>query len=370
MKILQLSAVKNWGGGENQIEALCTELKKSNPEVENIIFCVRNGKFHEKIKNKDLSLITAALSIKMDFRFVLKLISTCMKEKIDLIHIHDPSALTLAVMADKFYDLPPFIFSKKTSFPIKKRKQTRYKYNYQKIKKILCVSEETKKITAEGIKDHQKLETIYHGTRLDNKSDKTPFSLRQKLNIPAGKKIIGTIGNHIRAKHLETFIEVVNDIVNKEKRQDFFFVQIGGITKRTAALKERIAALNLQEHIAVLGFIPEASNFIPQFDISLITSQSEGVPGVIYESFYHEVPVVSTNVGGIPEIIEDGKNGLLANKHDHKKLSEHILYLTDNPQLISGFTQLSKNKLLENFTTDIMAQKTLSQYKQIINGRF
>ncbi len=368
MNILHISAVKNWGGGENHIENLCFELKRSHPEVRNLILCSRGKKFHNRLKTSGLDFITAPLKINFDPRFLFRIIRICKTEKIDLIHLHDPRAMALAILADKFSSLPPFVFSKKISFPVKRRKQTLYKYNYPKIKKHLCVSDHTKEIVAEAVKDQGKLLTIYHGTRIDNKSDQTPFLLREKFNIFPQQTIIGNIANHHKAKKLESFIEVANELVNKRKKTDFHFVQIGTFTERTPALIEKVRELKLEENVHFLGYTPNASNFLPQFDITLITSSNEGMPQVIYESFYHKVPVVSTNVAGIPEVIESEVTGLLAEKFDHVKLSQHILSLHDQPERIKKMTGLSNKRLFENFTTLKMAERTLDEYKKIIYG--
>ncbi|WP_378187144.1 glycosyltransferase family 4 protein [Aquimarina sp. W85] len=366
MRILHLSAVKNWGGGENHIENLCSELAVTNPEIYTLIFCVKHGAFHERLKKSNLNYTTAKLLPKFDPRYFVKLGQTCKKEAIDLIHIHDPSAILLAILADKFYNLPPFVFSKKTSFPIKQRKKTLFKYNYPKIKKVLCVSDETKRIAADGFYDNNKLITIYHGTNLQSKSDQTPFLLRERYTIKPEIKIIGNIANHIRAKHLDTWIDVADQIINKNHRRDFFFIQIGTFTDRTDALVNRMKALKLENNMAFLGYTPNASNFIPQFDISLITSQSEGIPQVIYESLYHKTPVISTDVGGIPEVIQNNFNGLLSPMHEPEKLAQHIVNLSDNKELQSTFTENGYIKLINTFTTQNMASQTLQVYKNIL----
>jgi len=369
MTILHVSAVKNWGGGENQIETLFYELKKSNPEVNNIVLCVKDKLFHKRLLQTNITFETASLAYNLDLRFSLKIIALSKKYKVDLIHIHDTSAIALTIIADKLYPLPPFIFSKKTSFPIKQKKLTLYKYNYPKIKKYFCVSNETKRVSEASIYEKSKLITIYHGTSILNKSSETPFLLRDKFNIDTSKKIIGHIGNHIRAKNLETFVETVNDIVNIKKRTDFFFVQIGNFTDRTENLVQRVKELNLENHIEFLGYTPNASNFIPQFDTFLMTSQSEGIPQVIFESFYHKTPVISTDVGGIPEIIEDGVNGFLTPKHSPQLLSDKIIFLFENIELINQFTSISYNKLMNNFLASTMAQKMLEEYKNVINHK-
>lgn len=368
MNILHISAVKNWGGGENHIENLCLELKRSNPEATNLILCTRGKKFHKRLSDSELDYDSAPLKVNFDPRFIFKIGRLCKTRQIDLIHLHDPRAMALAVFADKFFDLPPFVFSKKISFPVKKRKQTLYKYNYPKIKKYLCVSDHTKGIMAESIKDREKLKTIYHGTRLDNKSDQTPFLLREKFNLSSQDTIIGNIANHHKAKSLETFIEVANHLVNQKGYKNFHFIQIGTFTERTPALQEKVKELNLALNVHFLGYTPKASNFLPQFDITLITSSNEGMPQVIYESFYHKVPVVSTSVAGIPEIVKNGETGFLADKFDFLKLSELILHVRNNPEGMKEITKRSHKDLLENYTTTKMARKTLAEYKKIIYG--
>ncbi|WP_029037823.1 glycosyltransferase family 4 protein [Salinimicrobium xinjiangense] len=367
MKILHLSAAQKWGGGENHLENLCHELKE---EIENTVFCVAGGMLHERLKEKEVRVIPAPLANKMDPRFFLKLSRICKKEQFDLLHIHDSTALTLAVMADHFTDLPTFILSKKTSFPIRPRRRTLFKYNYPKIRSILCVSEATKQISSKTLSRNERLKVIYHGTRLDNKSEKSPFSLRNRYNIPKEAVLIGNIGNHIEAKHLETFIKTAHQLVNVKQRKDFYFLQIGNFSKRTAALLEMVKEYNLEKHLSFTGYIPEASAFIPQFDIMLITSENEGIPQVIYESFYYNIPVVSTNVGGIPEVIENKINGLLSEAYDHKGIGENLLFLIENPQVIPNFAKISREKLFKHFTSKIMAEKTLKEYKKATNGRY
>jgi glycosyltransferase involved in cell wall biosynthesis len=367
MTILHVSAVRGWGGGENHIESLCHELKESNPEIINVILCVKGDLFNERLIKTDIITESSPLVTNLDLRYVFKIISLCKKYKVDLIHLHDSTAMTLSIIADKFYKLPPFIFSKKTSFPIRKKKLTFFKYNYPKIKKIICVSNESKKVTERAVVDLTKLTTIYQGTTLLNKSAETPFMLREKFSILASKKIIGTIGNHVGAKNLEIFIEAVNIIVNVKKRTDFIFVQIGIFTERTEELIKRVKELNLENDILFLGYTPNASNFIPQFDAFLLTSEIEGMPEVIFESFYHKKPVISTNVGGIPEIIENGVNGFLTPPKDPEALVEKLIYLFENEPLISKFVEISYKKLTKNFTGSKMAQNTLKEYKKILN---
>ncbi|MDT0647844.1 glycosyltransferase family 4 protein [Zunongwangia sp. F260] len=369
LTVLHLSAVKKWGGGERHIENLCRELPNVVPKINNIVLCNSKFRFSKNFYDTKTEIIPASLSFKMDPRYVAKIINICKKRKVDIVHIHDSTALTLYILGTRFASLPPAVFSKKTSFPIRSRKQTLFKYNSPQIKKILCVSIATARITSETIEDKNKIRCIYHGTNIKDKATTTPFLLRNKLQLKKEVRIIGNIANHIWPKNLETFIFVADELINKQQLKNLHFVQIGEFSTLTPPLLNLINECKLEKHITFMGKVENAANFIPQFDISLMTSQSEGIPQFIYESFYHKVPVVSTNVGGISEVIEHNVNGLLAPAFDVKKLAAHIVSLLNNQQDRENFTRISRQKLENNFTSAVMAEKTYSEYKKVLNER-
>ncbi len=364
-RILHISAASRWGGGENHILNLCKEMDSVN----HLVLCCRGSELLKRLKRESIEVCPAPLSTKVDLRFVWKIILLCKKHKIDLIHIHDTTALTLSIMATYLSaSLPPYILSKKTSFPIKDRKRTLYKYNHTQIKKILCVSDITRQITSEKVRNQEKLVTVYHGTSIP-KENKSEILLRSKYDIPQNAILVGTIANHIRAKNLETWVNTIDHIVNKMGHTNYHFLVIGSKTDRTPNYLQRIKEKGLEKYCQFSGFIPDASVLIPQFDISLMTSQSEGIPQFIYESFYYKVPVVATEVGGIPEIITNGENGFLSRPHDGVSLANKLVLLSQDRSLQQKFTKISYQRLLENYTTERMAANTLAQYKEVLYGK-
>ena len=365
MNILHLALTRDFGGGTKQIQNLCRETSIHHG-CNNHLLTIRNGGVHKGIESAYLKLHTVSMLANIDPRAFFRIISVCKNEKIDLIHIHGPTALSAAVITDKIWKLPPFVFSKKTSFPIRKKRSTLYKYNYPKLKKILCVSNATSKIAAESITDLSKLVTVYHG--IDDQKNFSEESIRTKFNIPENKILVGTIANHIHAKDLETWVNTVNEIVNVHKLRDFFFLQIGFFDEITPKLRSLIKKYNLENHVLLTGFLPEASAYISQFDMSLLTSKSEGIPQFIHESFLYKVPVVSTNAGGIGEIINNGTNGFTCNIGDHECLAEKLILLQNDSGLKTQFVNLSYEQVIRKFSTGEMAAKTVAIYKEIIDG--
>lgn len=369
MNILHISGVLKWGGGENHIQNLCFELAQSNPEVNNIILCVEGGQFHQKLTRLNIKFVTAKRRRRIDLNFISTIIKLCKQESIDLIHLHDPTAMQLAIIADHFSNLPPFVLSRKISYPIRKNFLTLYKYNYKKIKKYLCVSDETRRILEQGIKSKENAITIYHGTRIDNKSDLTPFTLREKLGVSSEVKIVGNIANHYPAKDLFTYVRTINRLINEYGRKDVHFVQIGSPADKTPEIMALVKNYKLEPYVSFLGFAEDASNFIPQFDIGFMSSKLEGIAQFLYECFYHRVPIVTTNAGGAAEIIKKGETGFIAEKGDDESLACHLAYVLDHPEEAKAIAENGNTLLFSQFITPVMAQKTLAIYREIIGSK-
>ena len=366
-KILHLSAAKDWGGGENHLLNLVTHNIAGTTD-QHIVLCLKNSSFHKRLKQTKINVHTVSMLHQLSLNYVFRIIYLSKRYKIDLIHIHDTTALTLAVMATKITSLPKFIFSKKSSYLIKKRKRTLHKYNHPNIAKILCVSDKTLEICKISIEDHSKLIRVYHGTNPGKLKKRDDFSIRKEKALSQNDILIGNIANHWRSKNLDTFLKCANEVVNVRGLKNYQFIQIGQHTKYTPDLLKSLKILDLEKNVHFLGEIDEASGLIPQFDISLVTSQSEGLPQFIYESFYHKVPVVSTNVGGIPEIIDHGVNGMLSNPYEPQSLADNLIALSRDKVLMEKFTERSHKKLIENFTSTKMAEQTLAVYKNVLYG--
>ena len=96
-------------------------------------------------------------------------------------------------------------------------------------------------------------------------------------------------------------------------------------------------------------------------------SKTEGLGTSIIDAFNAEVPVVSTNAGGISELVENKKTGLSAAPYEHSKLAEHILNLINSNELKQNLVSNAKAKA-ESFHYRKMVEKTFHIYKSLINA--
>jgi glycosyltransferase involved in cell wall biosynthesis len=106
------------------------------------------------------------------------------------------------------------------------------------------------------------------------------------------------------------------------------------------------------------GFHPDTSPFMRSFDMFALPSLSEGLSSAILEAMAASLPIVATDVGGIPELVINGDNGLLVAPADPVALAQAILQLAEDPQQSLRMGQRGRSRMEERFTLERKIQET------------
>lgn len=185
--------------------------------------------------------------------------------------------------------------------------------------------------------------------------EKCKTFLRKELDIPLKVKIVGNVARLDKQKNPSRFLEVARIIL--QNRQDVVFVWIGDSTNPPGRYKQMMEIVNgdelLKGKIHFMGHRDNAANLINDFDVFLLTSESEGLPLVILEARSFGVPIVSTDIGGISEII--GDLGILCSL---RKDSDCIRDLAEGVE-----TQLSRKR--ERTRSTMGPQKMVADHIQL-----
>ena len=112
----------------------------------------------------------------------------------------------------------------------------------------------------------------------------------------------------------------------------------------------------------IISNIPNASKYLKNFDIFVLPSLKEGLPYVILEAGLAGLPVIASNVGGIPEIIENGKEGLLVPPANPEELAVAIKKLIEDKTLRENLAKNLQEKIQREFSLEKMLKETISQY--------
>ncbi|MGK0365764.1 MAG: glycosyltransferase involved in cell wall biosynthesis [Saprospiraceae bacterium] len=363
MRILHISTPTSWRGGEQQIAWLMEELRTKN--IEQFLFCPTNSVMINYAKRENFKSFEFSKTLTYSPFTAWKVKRICMKYKIDLIHVHDSRALTLATLTATFFkNKARIIISRKVDFPLRKKRFTLWKYNHHAVAKIVCVSETIKEIIAPAIQDKTKLEVVYDGIDLKRFTSSPQSILRQEYNIPSDKILIGNVAAIAPHKDYFTFVKTAKILIEKGFAAHFFI--IGGDGGDKEKIEIFIKAKRLKNHISLTGFRKDITSILPELDIFLFTSKSEGFGTSVLDALASNVSVVSTNAGGISEYLKHEKNALLATSEDAEKLAENILTLSDNLMLKTQLRVAGK-QTAACFSKKKMATNTLTIYSEALS---
>lgn len=238
-------------------------------------------------------------------------------------------------------------------------------------KRIVTVSdqlaEEAKEITCELLfynlkRLSQKLITIHPGINVHGyykASDRSDF--RKKYGIDRNATIIGTALRLEPKKGVSFLLKAANILKNKDINFRLFIAGEGYEEKQLINLMEEV---ELQKHVVFLGYWERQRmrEFYSVLDIFVLPSLSEGLPIVNLEAMASFLPVVSTNVGGVPEAIRKDVNGLLVKPGDEYELADALLYLIQNPNIAKEMGRKGREIVENEFKKEEMLKRITSFY--------
>ena len=367
MKILNVTSITGLRGGDAQMYTIY-KLLKEKKDIKQYILCPHDSTLASICKNDNADFFIYKKNALKLINLVTAIIKICKKENITILHIHDSTALNAALIAMKFLNgNTSLILSRKRNNKIKDRFLNRYKYSHSSIKKIICVSKAVEEIFDNIILDKQRLLTIYDAIDVENFAKKNNQNLLHKeFKLASNTKIVGNIAALTDQKDIYTFINTAKKIkadIKANDKIDFdikFFVIGDGLLKDN--LIKYTQEIDLENDLFFTGF-RNVIDLLPELDILLLTSITEGLPLAVYEAFACKVPVISTKAGGIPEVITHGKTGFLAPIKDIDTLSKNVIEMLSNPILNESIKTNSYNLVKQNHDLHVMQKNYYEFYK-------
>ena len=196
---------------------------------------------------------------------------------------------------------------------------------------------------------------------------------RQFFGIPEDAIIIGTVGNRNRQKSHDQFVRIAQQVLSRTEK-DVYFVIVGASTPSYQStyqtlVEQFIQTNGLSQRIKLFESTIPVDTILSGFDVFLLSSMAEGVPTVLLEAMSVGVPIVSTDVGAIPEIVEDGKNGFLYRFGQNNRAVDLVLSLIDDERLRDCIADNNTRGAKEKFDTVICSEVHKNAYDYALSQR-
>ncbi len=164
--------------------------------------------------------------------------------------------------------------------------------------------------------------------------------IKSSLGLPAESFVVGSVARFVKQKGQVYLIKAAAEILKKIDRPDIHFLLVG-YGPMEAELKQLVADLNIGDRVFISPS-RDIKTVLLILDLFVISSLWEGQPIAMLEAMAAGCPVVATKVGGVPEAVVDGKNGLLAEPEDANSLAEKIIKLAEDGELRAGLAEAAK----------------------------
>jgi glycosyltransferase involved in cell wall biosynthesis len=358
MKVLQIINNLDIGGAETILKNYV--LKNEDQDIQNHI-CLIGGsdtfilnqliEKNIKIYKLDLKNKYSAAAALRKLRYIIS------KGGYDCVHVHlFPGQYYGAKLAKEFKDVH-FIFTEHSTFNKRREIKLLYpveKWSYSSFEKIICVSEMTCRSLGDWMPSiKSKLKVIYGGIVInDIKKSKGPIY---------DAVLVGSLrGNE---KGVDIFIKAIKNIENSITR--VAIVGDGVLKEEFISLRD---SLGLTEKIEFAGNVDNVNEYLSQSKMFVLPSRWEGFGLAILEAMAAHVPVIASNVGGIPEIINDGIDGILVPVEDIETLSKSMLYILNNKDKAMSMADNAYRTVCEKFSIQVFAKNLNNLYKELAEG--
>lgn len=369
IRLLFLISDLDIGGTEKMLLELVKGLDRS---IYDIAVCSIKpfGEIGEELR-KLLGIKTLSLNTnhKYDFRAFVKFALLLCRLKPHIIHSQLFYDNLLATTIGRLAGVPIIIASQRylaTSDRIWRRFLSKRFLKWADVITANSMAAKNSLIYTTGVPS-EAIKVIYSGKRHEELKAKTSSKMQRKmLGIPEGNFVVGIVARLHPEKGHRYFLKSAELILRKVPNTTFLVAGDGVMLPYLTDLTKK---LGIVEKVKFIGNIDKVAEILQTFDVSVLTSAFESLPGAIIESMMLGKPVVATAVGGVPEIIEHGKTGLLAEVKNPYDIADKIITLLQNKKLRDKIGKDAKASVQKKFIYQRMLEKYHSLYISLLQKK-
>lgn len=369
LNILHLRASNFYGGPERQLHFHAIQARTYN-------YGITIGSFLEAGKTPELleiaardSIDTFCLDVKSgyDLRAVNRLRRYLRSRDTDALCTHDYRSQVVGFFARRGTRAKWISFSR--GFTAENLKVRLYQWIERLVVRfadhIVAVSESQKrKLLDLGIPD-SKITVIHNAIDSGVLEDVDPVDLRREFKLPRETVICVAAGRFSSEKGQLYLVRAAANAIRSNPRLRFILYGDGPDLERTRAT---VRELELGEKVICPGFEKKILGCIKGADILINPSLSEGLPNVVLEAMSLGVPVIATSVGGVPEMIDPGKSGVLVPPGDEAALAQAINDLVEHWPLKDKIVENARTTVREKFSFENQTLR-LSRVYELVSGK-
>jgi len=326
--------------------------------------CPPDTLFFEKLQSTDVTAIPMAFDSKTDLVTMRRIRDLVLSEDIRIINAQSSTDRYVSILARWAYRLPVQVVHTRRVMPRSSGGVLQGAFYTLGTDAIVTVSDAIKQpLYKMGIPENH-LTTIYNGTPREKYGVVTGdriHQLRRKHDIQSGDVVIGCVS---RMKQQDLILRALPLL---DRAVKVLFVGIDAHPDLTRLIRQSPTEHRI--HFCGTVDITDALNYYKLFTIMVLPSETEGLSQSILEAMALEVPVIASHAGGNPEIIMDGRNGLLFDNNRVEDLAAKLRRLINHPDLRDRIAREGRRTALERFSLENTTRNYEDFFADLLAGR-
>jgi len=363
---LHIDTARTWRGGQNQVLLTVNGLRALGHRA--ALAAHPHGELRRRAA-EGLELIPIAPRTEMDLAAAWRFSRLIKRLLPDVVHAHDPHGVAMASLGISMASAalrgrrpPVLVAARRVDFRLKGNSLSRWKY--RQVDCFIAASEAIRHIlVADGVPAARTV-TVHEGIDVERVAGTDAVNVHEAFFLPHGAPVVGNVAALVPHKGQRYLIEAARQVVREIP--DIRFVILGEGELREQ-LERQINEHHLQKHVLMPGFRTDVIGCIKGFDLLAMSSVTEGLGTSLLDAMACAKPIVATTAGGIPEIVEEGVNGLLVPPRDAASLAAAIVRLLRDAPLRQRMGAAGLARVTERFTVERMVEATAAVYDRLLN---
>jgi glycosyltransferase involved in cell wall biosynthesis len=364
---LHIDTARSWRGGQNQVLLTVNGLRAIGHRA--ALVAHPDGELRKRAE-EGLDLIPIAPRSEADVRAAWRLARVVGRLSPDIIQAHDPHGVAMAGMALSIgaasrwkhgQRAPALVASRRVDFHLKPNSFSRWKY--RQVDCFIAASAAIRQmLIADGIAA-DRVVTVHEGIDVEWVDALPPVNVHQALWLPHHAPLIGNVAALVPHKGQRYFIEAAHLVVQKIPDARFVILGEGDLREH---LEHLVREHHLEKHVLLPGFRTDVIGCIKGFDLFVMSSVTEGLGTSLLDAMACRKAIVATRAGGIPEVVDHERTGLLVEPRDAHQLADAIIALVGDEPRRARMAEAGYARVRARFTVERMVADTAAVYARLM----
>jgi len=364
IRVLMVDSESSWRGGEAQMALLMSSLCEQGHEVH--LAAPPQSEIQLRTSHLPVRFHPLRISGGFDLGAGRRLRAVLREHRFRIVHSHSSHAHGVVFIATAMMRRPPHhVVSRRVDFAVGTNALSALKYR-RGADLYLAVSNGVRVVLLAGGIAPEHIRLVHDGIDLGKFAAlRDPGYLREEFSLQPGTRVVGNIAALAPHKSQVDLLHAAKTVCGEHADVRFFIVGEGPLENR---LKRLSAELGLEDRVVFTGFREDVLELLSIFDVFVMSSYLEGLGTSILDAQAAGIPVVATRTGGIVDVVEDGRTGLLVPPRSPDQLASAITRMMEDKMLSNKCVTAALDQS-RGYDHHAMVYKTLDAYRELIGSQ-